>query len=119
MCRLRCIKEAPSAPGLPMRECENAKYHRLAEVGKTREPPGGLQGLKLLADQPVDRIDPAAAHSNREADDSNQQHIFVSAGAGRITLRQMHEQQGDQYLDGERRREESSEQTNDQADASH
>src|SRR5215831_9037933 len=48
----------------------------------------------LLADQPVDRIDAAAANGKHEADGSNQQHIFVSACAGCITLRQMREQQG-------------------------
>src|SRR5262249_44075101 len=53
---------------------------------------------KLLADQPVDRIGAAAANGNNEADGSNQQHIFVSAAAGRITPRQMHEQQGYQHL---------------------
>jgi hypothetical protein len=67
------------------------------------------EGLQLLADQPVDRIDAAAADSDGQADGPNQKHVFISAGAGRITVWQMHEQQSHQHLDSERRREKARE----------
>jgi hypothetical protein len=51
------------------------------------------EGLQLLADQQVDRINAAAADSDGQADGPHQKHVFISAGAGRITVWQMLKQQ--------------------------
>src|SRR3984885_16088032 len=73
--------------------------------------------LKLLADDAVNRIRTAAADGDDEAYRADQQHILISAATGCITLRQMHENQSHQHLDGQRGCEKSSEQTDDQADS--
>jgi hypothetical protein len=87
-------------------KCGNQSLYSIASPGA----PSQLR-LKLLADEAVNRIGTAAADREEEAYCADQQHILVSPTARCITFRQMHEQQGHQHLDGQRRRDKTREQT--------
>src|SRR4051812_49279542 len=73
-------------------------------------PPLHSGFLELFADElMIDRVGTAAAHGDREQHDADQENIFVAAGPGRISLRQMGNYKRDTHFDRECRGEEARE----------
>ena len=72
---------------------------------------------QLFSNGPVDRPGSTAGDGDEEAGGADQQNVFIAARAGRIALRQVNEQQGDEHFDGERRGEEAREKSEDETRA--